>query len=120
MLESGKRQDLTPCDLSDFGRTLTSNGDGSDHGWGSHHFMVGGAVRGKAFYGAAPPVSVDNGTGAEDQWHVGQGRLLPSTAVDQYDATLAKWFGADNGEIHDVMPHLANFSLQDLGFLRAT
>jgi uncharacterized protein (DUF1501 family) len=85
----GVANDVTAFTASDFGRTLTSNGDGSDHGWGNHHFVVGGAVKGKAFYGAPPPVSIGNGTAAEDQWHVGQGRLLPSTSVDQYAATLA-------------------------------
>src|SRR2546427_11653665 len=82
--ELGVADKVTAFTASDFGRTLTSNGDGSDHGWGSHHFVVGGAVRGASFYGAPPPISVGNGSGSEDQWHVGQGRLLPSTAVDQY------------------------------------
>ncbi len=80
--ELGAAVKVTAFTASDFGRTLTSNGDGSDHGWGSHHFVVGGAVRGATFYGAPPPISVGNGSGSEDQWHVGQGRLLPSTAVD--------------------------------------
>ena len=78
---------------SDFRRTLASNEDGSDYGWGSHHLMVGGAVKGTAFYGTAPPISVGATTAPDDQWHVGQGQLLPSTSVDQYAATLAKWFG---------------------------
>jgi uncharacterized protein (DUF1501 family) len=100
---------VTAFTASDFGRTLTSNGDGSDHGWGGHHFVVGGAVKGKAFYGTAPPVSVGNGSGAEDQWHVGQGRLLPSTSVDQYAATLASWFGVEPGELAGILPNLRNF-----------
>ena len=107
---------------SDFGRTLTSNGDGSDHGWGSHHFLVGGAVRGKAFYGKAPPVSVGNSTtDANDQWHVGQGRLLPSTSVDQYAGTLATWFGVQGAEMNGILPNLGNFNSADyptnLGFM---
>ena len=105
-------------------RTLNSNGDGSDHGWGSHHFMVGGAVKGKALYGKAPPVSNTNSTtDAADQWHVGQGRLLPSTSVDQYAATLAKWFGVANGEMAGVLPNLSHFGgadyPTDLGFMTA-
>ena len=100
---------VTSFTASDFGRTLTSNGDGSDHGWGGHHFVVGGAVKGKAFYGAPPPVSVGSGTAAEDQWHVGQGRLLPSTSVDQYAATLASWFGVEPGELAGILPNLSNF-----------
>ena len=81
-VELGVADKVTAFTASDFGRTLSSNGDGSDHGWGSHHFMVGGAVKGRAFYGKAPPVSITNTADANDQWHVGQGRLLPSTSVD--------------------------------------
>ncbi len=105
----GVASDVTAFTASDFGRTLTSNGDGSDHGWGNHHFVVGGAVKGKAFYGAPPPVSVGSGTAAEDQWHVGQGRLLPSTSVDQYAATLASWFGVESAELAGILPNLRNF-----------
>jgi uncharacterized protein (DUF1501 family) len=105
----GVAADVTAFTASDFGRTLTSNGDGSDHGWGGHHFIVGGAVKGKAFYGTAPPVSVGNGSGAEDQWHVGQGRLLPSTSVDQYAATLGSWFGVEPNELAGILPNLGNF-----------
>ena len=115
---------VTSFTASDFGRTLTSNGDGSDHGWGGHHFVVGGAVKGKSFYGAPPPVSVGSGTAAEDQWHVGQGRLLPSTSVDQYAATLASWFGVEPGELAGILPNLRNFGAPNavdypinLGFL---
>ncbi len=92
-----------------FGRTLSSNGDGSDHGWGSHHLMVGGAVKGRAFYEGRRPVSITNTADANDQWHVGQGRLLPSTSVDQYAATLAKWFGVSNTELAGVLPNLSHF-----------
>ena len=119
--------DVTAFTASDFGRTLTSNGDGSDHGWGSHHWVVGGAVNGKAYYGSAPPVSVSNTSAPDDQWHVGQGRLLPSTSVDQYAATLAKWFGVSEAEMSGVLPNIGRFGAQggrpdypiDLGFLRA-
>jgi uncharacterized protein (DUF1501 family) len=100
---------VTAFTASEFGRTLTSNGDGSDHGWGGHQFVVGGAVKGKAFYGVPPPISVGSGTAAEDQWHVGQGRLLPSTAVDQFAATLATWFGVEAGELASILPNLRNF-----------
>ncbi len=118
----GVADKVTAFTASDFGRTLTSNGDGSDHGWGSHHFVVGGAVRGKAFYGKAPPVSVGNSTtDAFDQWHVGQGRLLPSTAVDQYAGTLASWFGVQGAEMNGILPNLVNFNSADyptnLGFM---
>ena len=123
----GVAGDVTAFTASDFGRTLTSNGDGSDHGWGSHHWVVGGAVNGKAYYGSAPPVSVGNTSAPDDQWHVGQGRLLPSTSVDQYAATLAKWFGVSEAEMSGVLPNIGKFGAQggrpdypiDLGFLRA-
>jgi uncharacterized protein (DUF1501 family) len=103
---------VTAFTASDFGRTLSSNGDGSDHGWGSHHMVVGGAVKGGKLYGYAPPVGVGNTTNPEDAWHVGQGRLLPTTSVDQYAATLAKWFGVDDGELNGILPNLRNFSGQ--------
>jgi uncharacterized protein (DUF1501 family) len=70
---------------------------------------MGGAVKGKAFYGEAPPVSVGNTSAAQDQWHVGQGRLLPRTSVDQYAATLAKWFGVADTELAGILPNLKNF-----------
>ena len=106
---------VTTFTASDFGRTLASNGDGSDHGWGSHHFVVGAAVNGQSFYGTPPPVSVsDAKTGnsytPENQWHVGQGRLLPTTSVDQFGATMAKWFGVASSEMTSVFPNINNFS----------
>ena len=109
--ELGVANKVTAFTASDFGRTLASNGDGSDHGWGSHHFMVGGAVKGKALYGTAPPVSVGSTAGAQDQWHVGQGRLLPSTSVDQYAATLARWFGVADSELAGILPNLRHFGV---------
>jgi uncharacterized protein (DUF1501 family) len=107
--QMGVASQVTAFTGSDFGRTLASNGDGSDHGWGSHHFIVGGAVNGQRFYGTPPPVSVGSTTAAADQWHVGQGRLLPTTSVDQYAATLARWFGVEDGEMATVVPNIANY-----------
>lgn len=112
MVEVGAADRVTTFTASDFGRTLASNGDGSDHGWGGHHFILGGAVNGGRFYGQAPQISVD----ADDQ--VGRGRLLPTTAVDEYSATLGKWLGVSPGEIPIVSPNIANFNTPDLGFLR--
>ena len=108
-VELGVSDKVTLFTASDFGRALTPNGDGSDHGWGSHHFVVGGAVRGAAFYGTPPPVSVGDTSAPDDQWHVGQGRLLPSTSVDQYAATLASWFGVADSELNGILPNLKNF-----------
>ena len=112
-VELGVANGVTTFTASDFGRTLTSNGNGSDHGWGSHHFIVGGAVNGGRFYGTAPSVSVDT----DDQ--VDQGRLLPSTSVDQYSATLAKWFGVSTSELPSVAPNIGRFATSDLGFMAA-
>ena len=80
------------------------------------------AVKGKAFYGTPPPVSNTNTAAPDDQWHVGQGRLLPSTAVDQYAATLARWFGVEDNELAGILPNLRNFTEAngyppDLGFM---
>jgi uncharacterized protein (DUF1501 family) len=124
-VELGVADKVTAFTASDFGRTLASNGDGSDHGWGSHHLMVGGAVKGAAFYGTAPPISISDTMAPDDQWHVGQGRLLPSTSVDQYAATLAKWFGVADSEMGSLLPNLKNFGVAagrpdyptNLGFL---
>ena len=110
-VELGVANKVTAFTASDFGRTLASNGDGADHGWGSHHLMVGGAVNGKALYGTAPPVSVGNTAALADQWHVGQGRLLPSTSVDQYAATLAKWFGVADSELAGILPNINHFGV---------
>lgn len=107
--ELGVANNVTTFTASDFGRTLTPNGDGSDHGWGSHHFVVGGAVKGAAFYGTPPPISAGDTSAPEDQWHVGQGRLLPSTSVEQYAATLARWFGVADTELYGLLPYLKNF-----------
>jgi uncharacterized protein (DUF1501 family) len=112
-VELGVADKVTAFTASDFGRTLASNGDGSDHGWGSHHLIVGGAVRGAAFYGKPPPVSIGNSGAPQDQWHVGQGRLLPSTSVDQLAATLARWFGAAEAELAGIVPNLRNFGGPD-------
>ena len=122
----GVADQVTAFTASDFGRTLSSNGDGTDHGWGGHHLVVGGAVKGAAFYGTPPPVSVGNTSLPEDQWHVGQGRLLPTTSVDQYAATMAKWFGVADSELAGILPNLAHFGAStgrpdyptSLGFMR--
>jgi uncharacterized protein (DUF1501 family) len=109
MVAQGIADKVTAFTASDFGRTLASNGDGTDHGWGSHHIVVGGAVKGAAFYGTPPPVSVGSTTAPVDQWHLGQGRLLPTTSVDQYAATMAKWFGVADSEMAGVLPKIGNF-----------
>src|SRR5882672_746330 len=112
-VEMGIADKVTTFTASDFGRTLNSNGDGSDHGWGAHHLAVGGAVKGGDVYGAFPTVVLG---GPED---VGRGNLLPVQAVVQYAGTLASWFGVPAGSLATVVPGVESFSA-DLGFMNAT
>jgi uncharacterized protein (DUF1501 family) len=113
MVEIGAADKVTAFTASDFGRTLTSNANGSDHGWGAMHFVMGGAVHGRDFYGV-PPAIANNGP--DD---VGQGRLLPALGVDQYGATLASWFGISAGTMPTVLPNIPNYnpSTWNLGFV---
>jgi len=110
-VELGVANDVTAFTASDFGRTYTSNGDGSDHGWGAHHVVLGGAVAGGRFYGQVPTLAVD---GPDDS---GDGRWIPTISVDEYSATLAKWFGVSSGNLGLVFPNLGRFDSPDLGFL---
>ena len=110
----GVASNVTTFTASDFGRTLSPNGTGSDHGWGGHSFILGGDVRGGLFYGSAPRVSVNS----HDE--VGRGRLLPSTSVDELASTLALWFGVSVSELPSVLPNIGRFARSDLGFMRRT
>jgi uncharacterized protein (DUF1501 family) len=109
--ELGVASSVTAFTQSDFGRTLTSNGDGTDHAWGGIQLVVGGAVRGRAIYGRYPLLQID---GADD---VGGGRMIPTLSSDQYAATLARWFGVPDGELATVAPSIDNFAQRDLGFM---
>jgi uncharacterized protein (DUF1501 family) len=112
MLAAGLGNQVTTFTASDFGRTLTCNSNGTDHGWGSHHFVVGGAVQGQDMYGQYPVIGVNQ---AND---VGAGRLIPTTSVDQYAGTLARWFGLSDGQVRQVFPNFGNFgSSPYLGFM---
>ncbi len=102
---------VTSFTASDFGRTFPSNGFGSDHGWGSHHLVMGGAVQGGKTYGTFPTLTVN---GPDD---TSTGRWIPTTAVDQYAATLATWFGVSASDLGTVFPNLGRFSSPNLGFV---
>ena len=110
-VELGVAGQVTTFTQSDFGRTLTSNGDGTDHAWGGNQLVVGGAVRGGDLYGRYPLLAID---GDDD---VGGGRMIPSTSADQYAATLARWFGIPDADLGIVAPHIDNFAVRDLGFI---
>ena len=110
----GVQDQVTVFTLSDFGRTLRVNDGGSDHAWGNHHLILGGAVRGGATYGTFP----NQALGGPDDTD-SDGRWIPTTAVDQYAATLAKWFGVADADIPAVVPNIARFPTRDLGFMMA-
>jgi uncharacterized protein (DUF1501 family) len=109
-VELGVASAVTTFTQSDFGRTLTSNGDGTDHAWGGVQVVVGQSVRGRRIFGRYPTLALG---GSDD---VGGGRMIPSVSADQYAATLAKWFGIPDASLSSVAPHLGNFVERDLGF----
>lgn len=112
-VELGLPNAVTTFTASDFGRTYNTNGRGSDHGWGSHHFIIGGAVRGGDLYGRMPELVIN---GNED---TGRGRWIPSTSVDEYSARLALWFGVSATDLPTVLPNIGRFnhSRPELAFL---
>jgi uncharacterized protein (DUF1501 family) len=110
-VEMNVANSVTAFTASDFGRTFLSNGDGSDHGWGSHHLVVGGAVQGGRIYGHMPTLAVN---GPDD---TADGRWIPTTSVDEYSATLARWLGVSASDMPVVLPNLGRFSTPDLGFM---
>jgi uncharacterized protein (DUF1501 family) len=103
--------DVTMFTASDFSRTFPTNSLGSDHGWGAHHMVVGGAVNGGQTFGHLPTFAIN---GPDD---TGTGRWLPTLSVDQHSATLAKWFGVDASEMASIFPNLSRFPVSDLGFM---
>ena len=109
--QMGIASDVTLFTASDFGRALAPNSEGSDHGWGSHHFVVGGGVLGRQVYGSFPDLTSNSSTDA------GNGRLIATTSVEQYAATMAKWMGVTPANLPVILPNLVNFSQQDLGFM---
>jgi len=116
MQKLGTENMVTSFTASDFGRTFKTNGQGSDHAWGSHHIVVGGAVNGNSYttVGAFPALNV---SGPDAVPSSSEGRWIPKIAVDQYSATLAKWFGVSTSNISTVFPNIGRFSTPDLGFM---
>ncbi len=106
-------QSVTTFTASEFGRTLSPSGsDGTDHAWGNHHFIIGSGVKGGQFYGNFPSLALGGSNDANNR-----GTLIPSTAVDQYGATLAQWFGVGAGNLPTIFPNVGNFASNQLGFL---
>lgn len=108
----GARERVTTFTASDFGRTFTTNGDGTDHGWGAHHFVMGGAVRGGDLYGTFPVYGVKNANNNNfdsSPNQLGNGTLLPENSVDQLGATIGRWFGLTDAQALDIFPNLKNF-----------
>ncbi len=110
-VELGVSDMVTSFTQSDFARTLTSNGDGTDHAWGGNQLVIGDAVAGREMYGIYPRLELD---GPDD---VSGGRIIPTTSADQYAATLSRWFGIPDADLATVAPHIDNFVQRDLGFL---
>lgn len=109
--EMGVANGVTTFTASEFGRTTSINGDGTDHGWGSHHLILGGAVNGRRIYGRPPDLSVGGPDDAD--W----GQIIPTTSVDQYAATIARWYGVSPGDMSTVFPNIGRFATPDLGFM---
>jgi uncharacterized protein (DUF1501 family) len=108
----GVAENVTLFTASDFNRNLESNGRGSDHAWGSHHFMVGGAVQGNQIYGTFPDLTLQGPDDARSS-----GVWIPTTATEQYAATMARWYGVPETEMATVVPGLERYATADLGFL---
>jgi len=109
----GVAGNVTTFTLSDFGRTFQpASGAGTDHAWGNHHFILGGAVRGGSMYGTYPTLARAGPDDADTS-----GRWIPTTSVDQYGATLARWFGVSEPALATIFPNLSRYSISNLGFL---
>lgn len=100
MTELGLQDSVTLFTAADFGRTLAANGDGTDHGWGSHHFVIGGAVKGQHIFGDIPAAELGH------EFDAGNGRLIPTQSVDQYAAALGQWFGVEADKLTEIFPNL--------------
>jgi uncharacterized protein (DUF1501 family) len=113
-VELGVADSVTTFTSSEFGRSMSVNGDGTDHGWGGHNLVMGGAVDGGMIYGELPDLTPG---GVDDSGNAG--RPIPKISVDQYGATLAKWMGINDSDLLAIFPNLSNFSNLDLGFMKS-
>jgi len=112
-LEMGVQNEVTAFTMSDFSRTFQPNSNsGSDHAWGSHHMVIGGAVHGGQMYGTFPTLALG---GPDDSGS--NGRWVPTTGSVQYAATLAQWFGVTAAQLATVFPNIGNFATNNLGFI---
>jgi len=99
----GVENDVTTFTASDFGRTLTPNNTGSDHGWGGHYLVMGGAVNGGQLYGSWPDYALNG------EVDIGGGRLIPGMSINQYGAALGSWMGLSNSDLLEIFPDLNRF-----------
>ncbi len=112
-VEIGAASQVTTFTLSDFSRTYAPDStSGTDHAWGGHHLIMGGAVKGGDFYGTFPTLAL---AGPDDATN--EGRWIPTTSLDQYAGTLANWFGVPTADLPTIFPNLPNFSNQLLNFV---
>lgn len=111
MVQLGMQNSVTAFTATEFGRSLTPNSSGTDHGWGGHNLVMGGAAQGGDVFGQMPQISRDSADTVENS------RFIPTTSVEQYSATLARWFGLTNPELNAVFPNLSNFATSDVGFM---
>jgi uncharacterized protein (DUF1501 family) len=111
-VELGVEDSVTTFTASEFGRSYTSNDDGTDHAWAGHNLVMGGAVKGGQIHGELLDQTVDGADDAADT-----GRFIPKYGVDQYGATLAKWMGMTDSDMEEIFPNLSNFDTNNLGFM---
>jgi uncharacterized protein (DUF1501 family) len=111
------RPQVTTFTASDFSRTFTTNGDGTDHAWGAHHFVMGGSVRGGDVYNQYPTLGVDSG--AFQNPNMSGNILVPTMSVDQYGGSIGRWFGLSDSQIAGIFPNITNFTNRYFDFLAA-
>ncbi len=108
--EINAQNEVATFTMSEFGRTLSSNGDGSDHGWGGAQVVLGGEVLGQRIYGRYPMMALNANDDVNQDWSFARGQYIPTTATEQMAATLGRWLGLPTGELAAVFPNLGNFS----------